>query len=97
MLFRSGDSPYGIAAFFENGIYKAWGYESNKKENLFMEIKGKWWIKDGKLYNELTELIPPHPKFKPGKIVIDQIVEIKDNEMILIDPRGKKYKKTREK
>ena len=90
-----GDSPYGISAFQKGGVYKAWMYKSSKKEKLIIEMEAKWWIKDGQLYNELTEIYPPLPGFEIGRIVIDQIVDISENEMTLIDEEGQKYKNIR--
>ncbi len=58
-------------------------------------MEGKWWIENGRLFNELTEMNPPLPNFDIEEISIDQIVEIKEKEMILIDERGMQYKKLR--
>lgn len=93
--WAEGTKPYGIAAFLPNGVYEARGYTSEKKEKLVVEIRGKWWVENNKLFNQVTELRPPNPKLKPGRIIVDDIVSITESELTLIDSRGKKYTKTR--
>jgi hypothetical protein len=92
-----GDSPYAVADFLEGGQYRGWLYKDRTKAETLVEMAGKWWIKDGQLFNELTDIYPPVPGFEIGDIVIDQIVSISDNEMVLIDQDGRRYSNYREK
>lgn len=84
---------YGIAYFEEGGNYEAWLYENSKKEKLLHTIKGKWWIKDGTLYNSVSEISPPVPGLNSSEIVIDKIVEINEDSMTLIDDEFNQYTK----
>lgn len=96
--WAEGDSPYGIASFEEGGIYKAWLYDSPKKEKLILSMVGNWWIDDGHLYTTLNEMNPQIEELMKefmDKTVVDIIVDITSNEMLLIDEEGKQYIKTK--
>lgn len=88
--WSEGGYPYGIAAFKEGGVYLAWIWETPQKNNLIVTMKGKWWIENGRLYNTISEMIPPMDMNIDG-IVIDEIVDITDTVMTLIDDQGKQY------
>ena len=91
--WAEGESPYGIAAFEEGGVYRAWIYESPRKASLIGMAKGKWWIKDGKLYNMVHETTPPLPPANPEEVIVDRIIDISDTTLTLIDKDGLQYTK----
>ncbi len=86
--------PYGVSTFHEGGEYSALIYDSVRKNKLICEAKGKWWIKEGKLYNEVSSIEPPIMPI-PAEPSIDIIKEISDSAMLLIDQEGKSYFKYR--
>ncbi len=92
--WSEGGLNFGISIFKEGGLYEALVYETPKQLKLIFKMEGKWWIKNGLLYNTVHKIIPPiYPVIEEPSI--DVIVEITDDIMILIDEAGKKYYKNR--
>ena len=92
--WSEGESPYGISTFKSGGVYEAEGFESPQKKQRLFKAEGKWWIKDGKLYNTVHKVEPPIIPTN-GKVYIDIIVDITDDTMTLIDDEGRQYTNTR--
>lgn len=81
----------GSAIFYKDGRYEA-RFKSNSK--VVVIAKGKWWIKDGKLYNTIFSVEPPIIPIQKEPY-IDIIVDISRDVMTLIDDNGLKYRKLR--
>ena len=86
--WAEGKSPYNVFAFSEGGAYKSWTWSTDEKLNLIITIKGKWWIKDGKLFTEMIEMEPQLPNFTPSTVAIEEIKQIDENKMITVDADG---------
>jgi hypothetical protein len=93
--WAQGESPYGIASFEKDGRYEGWIYDNAKKGKLLYEMKGKWWIKDKKLYNSLSEMKPTLPGMDMQKVEVDKIVDITSDTMTLINDKSTEYTKKR--
>lgn len=91
--WSEGVSPYSVATFKTGGVYEARMYRDESLKQLVLTAHGTWWIKDGRLYNEVHTVDPP--KVPTGKVYVDEIVEITATKMTLIDERGKRYEKKR--
>ena len=87
-------SPYGISTFGQGGRYEAKIFDNNLKTKLIVSVKGKWWIKDGKLYNVIDSAVPPDFPLKKEPY-IDVIADFSNDVLTLIDEDGKKYFKYR--
>ena len=93
--WAEGESPYGITSTMPDGTYKAYVYENSTKQELLYSAEGKWWIKDGRLYEKLDQITPPLPPLKPGDVIVDVIVDITESTATYIDDEGKQYTNTR--
>jgi hypothetical protein len=89
--WSEGEAPYGIGIYEEGGTYKAWIYETAKKDKLLHSLKGRWWIEKGRLYNTLDEISPAFPPLSVGDVTTDIIVDMTDDLMTLIDDDGRRY------
>ncbi len=92
--WAEGPSPYGISTFKKDGVYEAKMWPTAERQKLIVSAEGKWWIKDGKLYNTVHKVEPPiFPATQEP--IVDVIVDISDQLLTLIDSEGKKYTKAR--
>jgi len=92
--WAEGSAPYGISTFNADGTYEAKMWETAERLKLIVSAYGKWWIKEGKLYNTVHKVEPPiFPAAQEP--IVDVIVSISAESITLIDARGKQYTKTK--
>lgn len=84
-------SSVSVAIFKKNGDYQGVYYETSKMKKKLFTGYGKWWIKKGKLYNQMNKVIPPVIPIDKDKIYIDIIVDISIDTLTMIDEEGKQY------
>ena len=101
-IFRDGiigswaecELPYSVVTFAANGKYSSKMWKTPQKKEIILAVWGKWWIKNGRLYNMIHKINPPLiPRM--NKPVVDIIVSVSSTKMILIDETGRRYEKWR--
>ena len=92
--WSEGETPYSIAIFKEGGVYEGEVYKSPDKKEVIFTVKGKWWVTEGRLYNEVHKFTPATVPVT-DKVYIDTIVSITKDTMTLIDEKGVEYSKKR--
>ena len=86
------EHPYSVATFEIGGKYTCTMWKTPQKREIILTEGGRWWIKNGRLYNTIHKMDPPLiPKM--DKPIVDIIVSISGTEMTLIDEAGKRYQK----
>lgn len=89
-IIGSWDNEVSTMYFDKDGSYTEFDYQEQKKENLWLVMKGKWWVENGQL-TYVINYMDPVVDLSTNKVIFE-IVEIKQSEMTLIYNGGKQFK-----
>jgi hypothetical protein len=84
------DNEVSTMYFDKDGSYREFDYQDSEKKNLWLVLKGKWWVENGKLTYVINSM-DPVVDLTTNKVIFE-IVEIKQSEMTLIYNSGKQFK-----